>query len=474
MTNIFRQRCNYVLSDMVLTMIAFVVFSVIRFHFIERYLPAQYSTLWPFMKTPAVVAEIFLVPVLLVLVSWLTGFYNSVFYKSRLQVISNTIIVSFICMLVVFLLALLNDVLPRRRLNYELMFILFGLLTGIVVIGRLIISNIDARAIRRGERSIKTVLIGASAEAAKLKRRIDKARKYMGLHIVACVDLNEGPADYKIDVPMITLDEVPQYCADNDISALVLSPKTRDNNVLITLANRLLPLNKRLYISPDLYNPISARPVFNNVAGEPLIDISRPKMSAATLNFKRLCDVILSILALIILSPFLLIIAIIVKLDSKGPVFYRQERLGYHRKPFRIVKFRSMFVEAEKDGTPKLSKPHDKRITRFGSIMRKFRIDELPNFWNVLCGDMSLVGPRPERDFFVKQILVKAPVYALLYSVRPGITSWGAVKFGYAQNVDEMIERMRYDLLYIDNVSLTTDLKILFYTVRTVITGQGL
>lgn len=474
MTNIIRQRCNYVLTDFVLTMIAFIIFSVIRFHFIERYLPAPYASLWPFLKTTAVVAEIFLVPVLLLLVSWLTGFYNSVFYKSRLQVISNTIIVSFICMLMVFLLALLNDVLPRRRLNYELMFILFGLVTVIVVIGRLIISNIDAKAIRRGERSIKTLLVGASDEAAKLKKRIDKARKYMGLQIIACVDLDEGPVDRSIDLLVISPDEIPQYCEDKNIRALILSPKTRDNNVLINLANKLLPLNKHIYISPDLYNPISARPVFNNVAGEPLIDISQPKMSYATLNFKRLCDILISAIALIVLSPILLIVAIIVKIDSKGPIFYRQERLGYHRKPFKIVKFRSMFVEAEIDGTPKLSKPNDERITRSGRIMRKFRIDELPNFWNVFCGDMSLVGPRPERDFFVWQILEKAPVYALLYAVRPGITSWGAVKFGYAQNVDEMIERMRYDLLYIDNVSLTTDIKILFYTVRTVITGKGL
>jgi exopolysaccharide biosynthesis polyprenyl glycosylphosphotransferase len=210
----------------------------------------------------------------------------------------------------------------------------------------------------------------------------------------------------------------------------------------------------------------------SNVVGEPLVDISKADMSESTINIKRVSDIIVSIFVLILISPLLLTLAILIKLDSKGPIIYKQTRIGYHKKPFNIYKFRSMKVDAEANG-PTLSSLDDPRITKLGKILRKYRLDELPQFWNVVKGDMSLVGPRPEREFYIKQIITKAPYYSLIHQVRPGITSWGMVKFGYASNVDEMISRLRYDLLYIENVSFAVDLKILFYTINTVLTGKG-
>ena len=171
--------------------------------------------------------------------------------------------------------------------------------------------------------------------------------------------------------------------------------------------------------------------------------------------------------------PVYAVLALSVRLDSPGPVFYRQCRIGYHKRPFDIIKFRTMRTDAEEAG-PALSADEDPRITRLGKILRKYRLDELPQFWNVLKGEMSLVGPRPEREFYIRQIMERQPAYSLIHQVRPGITSWGMVKFGYATSVDEMIERLRYDLLYLENVSFGVDLKILFHTVSTVLCGRGL
>ena len=187
---------------------------------------------------------------------------------------------------------------------------------------------------------------------------------------------------------------------------------------------------------------------------------------------KRMFDIVASLFAMIILSPVYLITAVIIKCTSRGPVFYAQERIGYRGKPFKMHKFRSMYVDAEANG-PALASDDDPRITPFGRFMRKVRLDEIPQFYNVLKGTMSIVGPRPERQYYIDQIVQRSPEYLLLQRVKPGITSWGQVKYGYAENVDEMLERMRYDLLYLENMSLATDVKIMLYTVLIILQGRG-
>ena len=239
------------------------------------------------------------------------------------------------------------------------------------------------------------------------------------------------------------------------------------------LINTLFPLDRTILIPADLYSIIAARPCMFTVTGEPLIDISHSQASKMTLNLKRTADVLVSATALLLLLPLFVLLALAVRIDSRGCVFYRQQRIGYHKKPFYIYKFRTMRADAEASG-PALSTLEDPRVTRVGHFLRKYRLDELPQFWNVLRGDMSLVGPRPEREYYIRQIVARAPYYSLLHQVRPGITSWGMVKYGYASNVDQMLERLRYDLLYIDNVSMAVDLKILFFTIHTVLTGKGI
>jgi len=183
-------------------------------------------------------------------------------------------------------------------------------------------------------------------------------------------------------------------------------------------------------------------------------------------------DMVLSIISLIVLLPLIIFLVIGVKMSSPGPVLYRQQRVGRFGKHFKIYKFRSMYHNAEENG-PELSSKHDPRVTRFGQFMRRHRLDEIPNFINVLKGDMALVGPRPEREYFINKITEQAPHYIHLHKVKPGITSWGQVKYGYAESVEEMIKRLRYDILYIENMSLFVDLKILFYTAITIVKGRG-
>lgn len=187
---------------------------------------------------------------------------------------------------------------------------------------------------------------------------------------------------------------------------------------------------------------------------------------------KRILDIIGSMIGILLSSPIILLAAIMIKRTSSGVIIYKQERRGYKGQPFYIYKLRSMYTDAEPDG-PLLASLDDPRITPFGKFMRKWRIDELPQFYNILIGDMSLVGPRPERAYYIDKIVAQHPEYLELLTCKPGLTSLGMVKFGYAENIYEMIERMQYDLEYIKNSSLWNDVKIIIQTFVVLTNGKG-
>ncbi len=187
---------------------------------------------------------------------------------------------------------------------------------------------------------------------------------------------------------------------------------------------------------------------------------------------KTVSDYIFSIILLLILSPFMLLISLLIRISGRGPIIYTQDRIGKDGKPFVIYKFRSMIFDAE-NGSPMLSGLQEGRLTSLGKFMRKYRIDEIPNFFNVLKGEMSIVGPRPERKFFIDQIVNEMPDYTIIQNVKPGITSWGQVKYGYASSVEEMVERFEYDRHYLEHRSLLFDIKIVFLTIGTILNGKG-
>jgi lipopolysaccharide/colanic/teichoic acid biosynthesis glycosyltransferase len=283
---------------------------------------------------------------------------------------------------------------------------------------------------------------------------------------------NDIPRTYTIH----TMKEVEQFeqahaVEPYDEVILDFKSKTKENDIY-TLINRLYPRNVEISVVPSLYDMLTGAAMIDEVSDQPLIHITEHKMSDTELCIKRAFDIIVSAAMLILLSPLYFILTLLVWYSSKGPVFYRQERIGLHGLPFEIIKFRTMCVHAETE-TPQLSADNDPRITKVGKWMRKYRLDELPQFWNILRGDMSIVGPRPERRYFINQIEEKAPYYCMIYKIRPGLTSWGPIKVGYTDTLDKMIRRLNYDIVYIENMSLTLDIKIMFHTIGVIFNGKG-
>lgn len=283
---------------------------------------------------------------------------------------------------------------------------------------------------------------------------------------------NDTPRTYTIH----TMKEVEQFeqahaVEPYDEVILDFKSKTKENDIY-TLINRLYPRNVEISVVPSLYDMLTGAAMIDEVSDQPLIHITEHKMSDTELCIKRAFDIIVSAAMLVLLSPLYLILTLLVWYSSKGPVFYRQERIGLHGLPFEIIKFRTMCVHAETE-TPQLSADNDPRITKVGKWMRKYRLDELPQFWNILRGDMSIVGPRPERRYFINQIEEKAPYYCMIYKIRPGLTSWGPIKVGYTDTLDKMIRRLNYDIVYVENMSLTLDIKIMFHTIGVIFNGKG-
>ncbi|MDE5871816.1 MAG: sugar transferase, partial [Muribaculaceae bacterium] len=280
------------------------------------------------------------------------------------------------------------------------------------------------------------------------------------------------PGEKDFSPHAMDLDQLEEFCRLRNIDQIILAPEKTNEEEILNLVYQLFPIGKPIKLSPDTINFMTSSITLKDIKGFPLVDLTHSSMSESEKNIKRAFDVVASVVMLIILSPVFLMLAIWVKTESKGPVFYRQERIGLKERPFDIIKFRTMREDAEANG-PQLSSDDDPRVTRSGRIMRKYRFDELPQFWNVLKGEMSLVGPRPERKYFINKIIELAPYYTLLYQTRPGITSWGMVKYGYASSVQEMVERSKFDLIYISNMSILVDLKIMLYTVLTILEGKG-
>jgi len=400
------------------------------------------------------------------------GLYQSVLRKSRLTELSRLIQVGSLFILGYFLLFLLDDYVKSYQNYWGELQRLGGGLLALSIGFRLSLGTHLRWKITQKKIHFPTLLIGKrdllELHQAKLQSHASASGEVLAGWMSAAPASDEG---HCCGLPHLgPARDVAQWANRLNIEDVIIALPPNEHQELTPILLELEQLKLRIFMIPDTYGILSGM-VGLDEHGVPLMEWHHEPMDAWQRNSKRAVDVALSLGALSILLPVFVVVALAVR-RTRGPIFFTQERLGRGGTRFQIVKFRTMRVDAEALG-PQLSSEDDPRITSVGRVLRKYRLDELPQFWNVLLGDMSIVGPRPERAHFAEQILARAPQYRHVYKVRPGITSWGMVRYGYASTVDEMIRRMEFDLLYIENMSWRNDLKVLVYTVWTVLKGRG-
>lgn len=417
-----RQQLIYLIADIISAEMVWLCFLWFRWLVYDGKVFGVDTVLIPsFSFYPPLIAY----PVVCICVYYLSGYYLRPFRRRLSAEFFKTLISAVIIGLIFFFIIIIDDQVESYQRYVVSLVVLIGLQFVLSYFPRLCITLVT-----RSRRSpLRVYTIRSLAEAKRMQRG--------------------------------AVDEV-----------IVDLPKTHSERTLYEIINILYPLDIAISVVPRVYDMLTGAARIGEIEGQPLVRITDHKMSDSALCIKRAFDIVASLLAMLFLSPIYLLLSVLVAVTSHGPVIYCQERIGLHGKPFRILKFRTMYLNSEPN-TPLLSRDNDPRITPVGHFMRKYRLDELPQMWNIFRGDMSIVGPRPERGYFIDQIVKEAPYYCLLYKIRPGLTSWGPIKVGYTDTIEKMVDRLNYDIMYMENMSIQLDLKILFFTIRVICDGKG-
>ncbi|MCY1718823.1 sugar transferase [Prolixibacteraceae bacterium Z1-6] len=467
-----RQVAKYLFFDFFAAAIAWATFFVYR----KKVIEPQFFGDWdiPFEFTPQFFLGLIIIPSFWITIYYITGYYKNIYRRSRLLELGQTFSITLVGVVAIFFAFLLDDWIGSYKNYYHLFFTLFSLHFSITYFFRLILTTQTIHNIHKRKIGFDTLIIGSNEKALKVYQEMTNQIRPAGNKFVGYVGLDDND-DTILSHHLTKLGQISDIAAiieNKNIEEVILALETKEHEKLSEILTIVENRQITIWGIPDLYDLLSGMTKTNTIFGSPLIKISNGLMPGWQENTKRLLDVVFSLMAIILFLPVFIVLCIIIKTTSKGPVFYKQERIGRFGKPFHIYKLRSMIAEAE-NGTPALSSEEDNRITPIGKFLRKTHLDEIPQFYNVITGSMSLVGPRPEREYYINQIIKRAPHYTHLHKLRPGITSWGQVKYGYASNVDEMLERLTYDMMYLKNISLYIDFKILIYTVMVSFKGNG-
>lgn len=427
----------------------------------------------PFEVSDRFFIGIIVVPLLWLALYYFVGTYNNLRRMFLMKVLSLSMISFIVGTLILFFFLLLDDEIGNQFDYYKLVISLFAIHSTTALIPRLIITKFIVKQIAKRKTGFRTLLIGGGKKAVDIYKEILDLPKGIGTVFIGFINLNgiDNELSEQLD-HLGHLEDLEKIIDKYNVEEVIIALDSSEHERLKSIISRIQGRDIVIKITANMYDVLNGRVKMTNIFGALLIEVKDDLMPHWQFVTKRIMDIIASFIAIVILIPVYITLMILVKSSSKGPIFFLQERIGKEGIPFNIIKFRTMVTDAEKEG-PQLSSSNDRRITKTGRFMRQVRLDEIPQFWNVIKGDMSLVGPRPERQFFIDQIAEREPQFLQLTKVKPGITSWGQVKYGYAENVDQMLQRMKYDMLYLKNMSISLDLKIMLYTIAIVFKGSG-
>jgi exopolysaccharide biosynthesis polyprenyl glycosylphosphotransferase len=457
----------YVLSDFLASAVAWTLFYLLRNN-------SDLSGLSGSLISGEYITGLIVIPVCWVFLFMLTGFYVVSLRRSRLAELIYSLAITIPGVFIQFFVLLLQGFITGNSLYLYFLEELFIFQFILTYIPRVIITSSTAAKVHKGLIGYNTLIIGSNGKALEVHNRIKNEKIPGGNFLIGFVSVTDGGNGLlKNHIPYLgQIEKLPQIISDNKVEEVIIAIEGNEFDTIKEIIGLLDYRDITIKAIPSLKDILTGRVKHTAIFGTPLLEILNLPMPVWQANIKQMMDYFLAGFILFALSPLMLFLAIFIRFSGKGPVIYSQERIGKNGKPFTILKFRSMQADAEHD-RPLLSSKNDTRITAIGHFMRKHRFDEIPNLINVVKGEMSLVGPRPERQHFIDLIVKKAPHYRRLHKVKPGITSWGQVKYGYASDVDSMIERLEYDLLYLENMSLSIDLKIIIYTILIILKGKG-
>ena len=465
------QVLRYLVFDIIAAIVSWTLFYIYRKIYIE---PIKFGYDIPVEFDSKFYLALIFIPAFWITIYYISGQYTNVYRKSRLLELGRTILTCIVGVTVIFFLLLLNDWIPDYRKYYNLYFTLLGLHFGFTYLFRLILTTRTIHRIHKRIIGFNTLIVGGNKKAVRLAEDLLTQTRPAGNKIVGFLTVNERES-YPLEkyTPNLgSYKNLQKVINELDVEEIVIAIESSEHKLLSEILTLLENRTHTVWGIPDLFDLLSNTAKTNTIFGTPLLKISNGLMPVWQENVKRLLDVVISVISIIIFFPVYIALAISIKLSSKGPVMYKQERIGKFGKPFMIHKLRTMISDAE-TSEPLLSSSDDSRITPIGQFMRRTHLDEIPQFFNVIKGEMSLVGPRPERKYYIDQIAAIAPYVTHLQKLRPGITSWGQVKYGYASNVEQMVERLQYDMVYLKNISLYVDFKILIYTIMECVRGKG-